>query len=73
LRQGLDDALKANLYVRHSSFICDLDNVIPSPMFTLKVEAAQKEIKDSIERSTETILQEVSPFHYFQHLEIVRN
>ncbi|KAJ7236845.1 hypothetical protein C8J57DRAFT_1376350 [Mycena rebaudengoi] len=43
LRQGLDDALKANL-----------------PMFTLKVEAAQKEIKDSIERSTETILQELN-------------
>lgn len=29
-------------------------------MFTLKVEAAQKEMKEAVERSTETIMQQVS-------------
>jgi hypothetical protein len=32
-------------------------------MFTLKVEAAQKEMSEAIERSTETILQQVSPIY----------
>jgi hypothetical protein len=29
-------------------------------MFTLKIEAAQKEMEEAVERSTETILQQAS-------------
>ncbi|KAJ6608917.1 hypothetical protein B0H10DRAFT_2066252 [Mycena sp. CBHHK59/15] len=50
----------------HASIRQDLDDALNAnlPAFALKVEAAQKEMEDSVERSTETILHQLNSGPY---------
>ncbi|KAJ7131925.1 hypothetical protein C8R46DRAFT_1140713, partial [Mycena filopes] len=50
----------------HASLRQGLDEALTAnmPMFTLKVEAAQKEISDAVERSTETLLHQLNSGPY---------
>lgn len=65
LKQGLDEALKANMYVPSLLFSCVFQRNLCRPIFTLKLEATQKEMSEALERSTETILHQVCLTYIF--------
>ncbi|KAJ7036710.1 hypothetical protein C8F04DRAFT_1094154 [Mycena alexandri] len=60
---GVEDGLSSQV---HASLRQGLDEALTAnmPMFTLKVEAAQKEISDAVERSTETLLHQLNSGPY---------